>query len=264
MLPPAVEDVVDRYLRAVDALAPGVIEAVYLTGSVAMNDFRPGSSDVDFIAITGEPIHAAREALRAAHARVRAGRRGPFFDGMYLRWDDLKRDPGDVLAGAVVHEGRWRDDTIGVANPVAWHELAWHGVAARGPDRRDLAVWTDPQALVRWTRRNMRDYWRWWHSRACRPLSVLGVAMLGPWAPAWGVLGVARQRYTLATGRLTSKTGAGEWARDVFGERWWPILDECVRLRTGTAPRGYYYARPLARRRDALGFMDEAMIEVLA
>ncbi len=42
-LPAPAGDLVEDYLRAVDAAAPGLVEGLYLSGSVAMGDFRrPG------------------------------------------------------------------------------------------------------------------------------------------------------------------------------------------------------------------------------
>ena len=254
-------DVVEEYLTAVDHAAPGLVEALYLVGSVALDDFRPGASDIDFVAVTPRRLDATgADALRTAHARVSATRRRPYFDGTYLTWDDLRGDPAQASPGAGVHEHRWT--TGGSGNPVTWHELAWHGVAVRGPDRRDIDVRTVPPALVRWTRDNMAGYWRPWHARAQQPVSKLGIATLGSWAPAWGVLGVARQRYTIDTGRITSKSGAGLYARKVFGLRWHRIIDECLRIRGGSAGQSAY-SGPLRRRRDALEFMDMAMTGVL-
>jgi hypothetical protein len=214
--------------------------------------------------VTGEPLgSAARVALRRVHARVRSHRRRPFFDGLYVTWNDLRHDPASASSGPTVQSGRWDDNPRGGGRqPVSWHELAWHGVAMRGPARTKVEVWTDPATLIAWTRKNMADYWRRWHARARRPLSLLGVASLGSWAPAWGVLGVARQRYTLATGRITSKHDAGVYARDAFDARWHPIIDECLRLRAGGAQRSRY-ANPFARRRDMLDCMDAMMTEVL-
>jgi hypothetical protein len=78
--------------------------------------------------------------------------------------------------------------------------------------------------------------------------------MLGTWAPAWGVLGVSRLHYTLATGEITSKEGAGLHARRTCSARWHRIIDECLRIRRGDRGRSLYL-NPLTRRRDALGFM---------
>jgi hypothetical protein len=262
-LPPLVDDVVGHYLCSIDQEAPGIVEAVYLTGSVALGDFRPGASDIDFVAVTTDPLGPSeRNALRRAHRRVSAHRRRPFFDGAYVTWRDLRADPAFAELGAEVHEARWSDSTRGSRQPVSWHELAWHGVAVRGPDRSAIEVWTDSAALVDWTRGNMASYWRPWHARASRMTSMLGIAALADWGPAWGVLGVARQRYTIATGRIISKHGAGLFARETFGSRWHRIIDECVRIRMQSAERSRY-ANPFERRREALEFVKMAIAEVL-
>jgi hypothetical protein len=47
----------------------------------------------------------------------------------------------------------------------------------------------------------------------------------------WGVLGVARLHYTVTTGRIVSKTGAGQYALEAFERRWDRIIWEALRLR---------------------------------
>jgi hypothetical protein len=48
--PVVVDQVVDAYLRMVDAEVAGLVEGLYLVGSVALGDFRPRGSDIDFVA----------------------------------------------------------------------------------------------------------------------------------------------------------------------------------------------------------------------
>jgi hypothetical protein len=262
-LPSLAERAVEDYLRALDQAAPGVVEALYLIGSVALDDFQPGVSDIDFLAVTSRPLGASDlVALRHVHARAFRGRRRPFFDGTYITWADLGADPTLVVPEAHIHEGQWQPPATGMCNPVTWHELAWYGVVVRGPHRNEIRVRTDSVQLVSWTRSNMADYWRPWHERARRPLSKLGIAGLGGWAPSWGVLGVARQRFTVATGGIASKSAAGLYGREVYPARWHRIIDECLRIRCGSREPSRY-ANPFLRRRDALQFMDLVIAEVL-
>ena len=262
-LPPLVADVVERYLIAIDAHSPGLIQALYLTGSVALDDFRPGASDIDFLAVTTQRLDTlARTGLQRVLARVSAERRKPFFDGTYVTWSDLKADPAARRPSASVHQGRWNDHDPDSCDLVTWHTLAWHGVAVRGPEPRMVEVWTDRSALEAWTLHNMATYWRNWHARARRLPSKLGLANLGTWGPSWGVLGLARQHFTVRTGDITSEYGAGLYAREVFPSRWHSIIDECLRIRgMPDAPSGYRSA--LARRRDTLAFMELVMSDVL-
>ncbi len=246
-----VQAVVDDYLSAVDRAVPGLVEGFYLVGSVALGDFRPHASDVDFVAVTASPpSEPDLVALRRAH---RSLARRPFLDGAYVTWQDLGAEPALAAPGAGVHEGRLhRRD--GGCDPVTWHTLADHGVPVRGPEPAALRVWTSRVALSAWTRRNLDDYWRVWLRRSSRLLSRPGLACVHPWGPAWGVLGVSRLHYTLATGGITSKYGAGLYARETFDPRWSRIVDECLRLRRGDGGRPGYRS-PFARRRAALAFV---------
>ncbi|MGE3844307.1 MAG: hypothetical protein AB7I50_22300, partial [Vicinamibacterales bacterium] len=68
-LPTLVEDAVGAYLDLVHLEAPGLIQGLYLVGSVALDDFRPRTSDIDFEAVTGpEPDGSALRALARVHA----------------------------------------------------------------------------------------------------------------------------------------------------------------------------------------------------
>jgi hypothetical protein len=69
----------------------------------------------------------------------------------------------------------------------------------------------------------------------------------------WVVTGVTRLHYTLATGDITSKTGAARYGLRTFPARWHRVLDETIRLRTGDRRRSRY-PTPLARRRDLLAY----------
>src|SRR5690606_38682325 len=93
-------------------------------------------------------------------------------------------------------------------------------------------------------------------------LGRLGFAMLGPAAPMWGVLGISRLHHTLETGRITSKSGAGEYALTVFDSRWQGIIGEALRIRSGTGSRRYH--NPWARRSDALDFVEMAIAAIRA
>ena len=48
----SVRTIIDHFLVEADAALPAFIRSFYLVGSIALDDYRPGGSDIDFIAVT--------------------------------------------------------------------------------------------------------------------------------------------------------------------------------------------------------------------
>jgi hypothetical protein len=256
-LPAEVDRVVTRYLALVDAAAPGLVEGLYLVGSVALGDFHPRSSDVDFIAVSSAPVdEGSRQALASVHADLAAEASRPAFEGIYVTLDELTRSPVNT-AGPVHRDGRL---TVGPGgrSPVEWATLAWHGVPVRGPDPAELAVRADTAELTAWTLENLDQYWKRWITRSKAPATRTAMAMLTDWGVAWGVLGVSRQHYTVATGQITSKTGAGRYALGQFPARWHAVIEEALHCRPEPVSAPAAGGAPEQRRRQAVAFMETA------
>ncbi|MEV6300966.1 nucleotidyltransferase domain-containing protein [Actinoplanes sp. NPDC051861] len=238
----SIELIPTEFLIRADILAPGLIEGLYLQGSAALGDYRPGISDIDFVAVTDEP--ASLDLVREIHGGMP---RRPHFDGLYVTWADLRADPSGLPPGPAVHEGRVSSSRF-ERNLVTWHVLAQAGVPMRGPERPE--VFTDWPALAASTRENMESYWRPWARRV-----RLSPAGLSSWAVAWGVLGVSRLRHTLVTERVTSKTEGGRYALRSY-PGWERIIEEALRIRCGGEPR---YRSPFRRRADLLAYLEFAL-----
>lgn len=83
---PLVQTTVNAYLSA----AAGLIDGLYLYGSVALDDFRPGQSDIDFVALIGGRLDGeALASLETLHRDLP----GPYFDGLYLSREELAAGP---------------------------------------------------------------------------------------------------------------------------------------------------------------------------
>ena len=50
-LPPSIQPLLDAYLNALNQELPGLVTAVYLHGSIALDAFDPHFSDVDIVAV---------------------------------------------------------------------------------------------------------------------------------------------------------------------------------------------------------------------
>ncbi|MDE3721532.1 DUF4111 domain-containing protein [Nocardiopsis sp. N85] len=260
---PRVRTLAQTFLDHTDRAAPGLVEGLYLTGSVALGDFRPHTSDVDFVVVTAaRPGPEETDLLRHAHARTRVDVPRPQFNGIHVTWDDLVRDPAFCGPVASVTGGRFRTHATADVNPVTWHTLARHGVTVRGPHPLELDVWEEREVLRTWSLGSLDEHWSRWREKAGRLVTPRGLAALGSLAPSWSVLSVSRLHFTLKTGEITSKSGAGAYALHAFPERWQRIVNECLRVRRGAhAPS--LYENALARRRAALDYIEMVLDDAL-
>lgn len=55
-IPAIANEICGRFHAAFEARCPGRLRGLYLVGSIALDDFQPGRSDVDFVSVTREPV----------------------------------------------------------------------------------------------------------------------------------------------------------------------------------------------------------------
>lgn len=227
-LPPPVIDVLRRYQAVLEERE--LLAGLYVIGSAALGDFRPGRSDVDAVAVLARrPNRADRRALMLAQRAAPAGG-GPSLDAVYVIAEELRRSPETTEPGWWTRRRRLRGPSMEMRNPVVWAELARHGVAIAGPPPAALGVRSDTAALAAYVRANIEDYWGRWAQRARVPAAF---GLLRESGLAWGALGASRSHHTLATGEIVSKTAAGEAALQRFGETGRPVLERALAIRRG-------------------------------
>lgn len=232
-----------------------LVTGLHLIGSIADGDFRPGMSDLDFVAVLPRPLSDEdAEALVLVHRSYRTDPTLPRLDGIWLTGAELGAGPDAIGDGPTSQQGDFLIAARGNRNPVTWHALR-QAVPLIGELDRE-ALWQDQERLIAWVCENADTYWRRW----LRHASGFTPAMLGRAAPMWGVLGISRLAYTSATGDIASKSAAGEWALTAFDPRWRPIIEEALAYRRGQPSN---YGNPFARRRDALAFVAMAIAEVV-
>jgi hypothetical protein len=184
VLPPDVARAVGRYLALVDRLLPGTVTGFYVVGSTALGAYRPGRSDIDFVAVVdGDLGPVAVRRLRLQHAgtvlaagtavvRTRRSLLSGMCNGVYVRRPDLTRPVSEIVpvahhTGVSFGTGPAGSDV----SPVAWKVLADRGIAVRGVDPASLGLDPQPEQLRAWNLGNLDGYW--WH-----PLIAEGLAYL--------------------------------------------------------------------------------------
>jgi hypothetical protein len=259
-LPDVVRTVCDAHAALLDERLPGLLEGLYLHGSLGFDGEFHGGSDIDFVAVTSRrPDDGEVEVLRQVHAELDKRSPEPAYDGFYVLADDLARSP-DVVpeVPGVLHQ--WFDvGTHCDVTHITWRELRDHGITVQGKGLRDLTIWSDDAALHASTRENLDAYWR---SQLEAMHHHPREASL-PQAAEWGGLGAPRLVHLLATGTPTSKSGAGRWALDAYPHHR-EIVEEALRVRERPDDPSTYVAEPDRRRRDLIVFMGEVIADGVA
>jgi hypothetical protein len=252
-LAPSIGVVTGLLIARLDERLPGRLDAFYLVGSIAMGDYQEGRSDIDFVAVLAGPLDIS--ALAEIHAALARDYPDVHCDGIYLQPGELSAPPAG--SGVEVRQGRVDAQSRGERHAVTWLTLADAGIALRGrvPDACWIAA--DRVAAIGHSERNLEDYWAPWLEVRRRLLSSGGMALLRGDTVAWGCLGIARLHATIATTRVLSKSGAGEYALTAFPHHA-PIIVESLRLRREPSSASAYHSL-LARRRDAIAFMDAVL-----
>jgi hypothetical protein len=257
-LPSEVTATMSAYARLVDEKLPGRIRGLYLTGSVALDDYRPGRSDIDFVAVSDTALEPSElEMLRYVHTELGRILPAPKLDGVYLTWSSLAAAPVGLSAPYCLR-GQFEPKGDFAINPVTWWTLHRHPLSLRGP--AEPAVHHDDQMLRQWCRENLQSYWGD-YVRSARRYGMIRLYSLLRELVVWGVLGVARPHATIRTGNMISKTAAGAYALDVFPSRWSAIIREALAGRCGSDRTSYLNI--FARRRDALAFMEYVISDAL-
>lgn len=253
-LPADVATMVASLLEALDQAMPGAVEGLYLLGSLALDDYRPGQSDVDFIAVVNpaadlSPLAGVHLALAKAFAQ-------PSCDGIYLTRDELAAMPGG--AGPAARDGVVRGDSPDERHPVTWLTLLRHGIVMRGRSPSSDWIAADVAAAIQHSRDNLATYWLPWLNRRRFSQDDPSLSLESDGTVVWGCLGVARLHAAIATGEMVSKSAAGRHALQYFPDHR-DIIEEAMRLRRGEESG---YAATAERAEALIGFMDEVIAAV--
>jgi hypothetical protein len=259
-LPEIVRSVADAHVALLDERLPGLLEGVHLHGSIGFGGEFFGGSDVDFVAVVSRrPTEPDIAVLRSLHAELSARWPSPAYDGFYILESDLAGSPDDVPPVPSVLIGDFSLDRKGDVKLITWRELRDHGITLHGKDIREISIWVDDAALHAATVENLDTYWR---SQLDAMRSHPHEAS-APWVALWVGLGAPRLVHLLATGRPTSKSGAGRWAIEAYPHHR-EILEEALRARERPDDPSTYAADPDRRRRDLIALTTEVVADGVA
>jgi len=236
-IPEPIQPVLQNYLSLVNQQLPGVLQAFYVEGSIALGGFNERFSDIDFIAsLNHQATPAEIEVLGRMHQTIDKSYSRWKMEGRYLPAHLLDQIGLPVEPALHYHDGVLHRDGHFELNSVDGWILKQHGITLVGPEPQALPFIVDWAALITAMRQNLNSYWVGWTNRPTRLL-----IMLADWGIQWTVLGVLRQFYSFRENTITTKVHAGEYALMCLPARWHPLIREALRIRAGLKRSTYSF-----------------------
>ncbi|WP_180955315.1 aminoglycoside adenylyltransferase domain-containing protein [Peribacillus deserti] len=233
-IPSEVENILNEYILLWDTHLPGVLEGLYLHGSLSLEAYDR-ASDIDFAAVTAH--HLTVKELQLAeeiHHTLAIKFPKPEMDGFYCTWDEIgKLKPANRETSPFFNGGKLGYSTR--FNPVTWWLLKTKGIRIRGQERSGFNINLDSGQLVSFVIVNMNTYW------AQRIIAIENTMdhFLSLSAEErneeleWCVLGMLRQFFTIREHDIISKLGAGEYALKHVPMEWHGIIKDALAARLG-------------------------------
>ena len=227
--PADVDAVLQASLRGEQAVLADRLVGMIVHGSLAMGDFTPGRSDVDFLVVTaGELPGDVLPALEAMHNRIRGSglRWATRMEGSYIPQHALRRyDPTHSQHPALRMDGSFGVDGHGRDWVIQHHVIREHGIALAGPAPRTLIDPVHPDDLRQAALGTLHE---WWAPQLGDPFRLYSDEY-----QAYAVLTMCRATYTVQHGAVAPKPVAARWAQGELDERWRPLIARALAWRDG-------------------------------
>jgi hypothetical protein len=214
-----VNDGLNLVLSNLQAVLRDHFIGLYLGGSLALGDFNPHRSDIDFVAVTVDELPPQMiVALEEMHTRLwaTAATWARKLDGSYVPQQVFRHWTADHAPCPFVEGDSFTVTRQGSA-VIQRHIIYQHGVVVAGPSPHMLLDSVDADEL----RRALRDMLeKWWRPLLDDP-DWVQQCQKQPFA----ILSMCRTLYTLEHGVVVSKPVAARWCHQAIGKQWGALID---------------------------------------
>jgi Aminoglycoside adenylyltransferase, C-terminal domain/Nucleotidyltransferase domain len=230
-LPFPADKIVSEFANNICQIEPHWIDGIYLTGSITLNDFYSNKSDIDFLVLCKKfPESNTITQLKKIHHSILRRYNKPDLSGCYLTTESMSIENPESINVLSYHEGALRSTNFEMA-PVSFAELKSNSITVFGKDAATLSFSSDIGSLNNFLYHNINSYWKNWITAYSNILRKKILLFLFPRLTEWSVLGVARQLYTLQTGKIVSKTDAGYYCLQHVPVEFHSIIQQAIEIR---------------------------------
>jgi hypothetical protein len=223
---PDVNQALNDLLASTQAILDQRFCGMYLSGSLALGDFDPRSSDIDYVVVTDAALDDDQfGALQAMHAGFNRSD-SPWateVEVIYLPLEALRRyDPARTRYPHIQRGGDQVLEMDDLDGGWAIHAaiLREHGMTVAGTPVRPLIDPIEPDDLRRAMVSLMEVWWG--------PMRYDPAPLQRSGYQIYTVSTMCRILYTMEIGAVASKPAAARWARQTLGERWAGLIERAL------------------------------------
>jgi hypothetical protein len=215
--------VLEQLLRDAQRILDNRFFGMYLYGSLALGDFNPEKSDIDFVVVTdGQLPEQTIIALAEMHRQIVKGdsKWAGELEGSYIPKKALCRHGAE----SAIHPHVERDGNLSLERHdsdwiIQRHILREYGIILAGPDPKTLIDYVGPDDL----RQGVLDLLWWWEKQVADTMLI----RQSPYQ-AFAVLSMCRVLYTMEHGTIVTKPSAARWALAILEERWVTLINRVL------------------------------------
>ncbi|MGI8582649.1 MAG: aminoglycoside adenylyltransferase domain-containing protein [Chitinophagaceae bacterium] len=252
-IPITADIIVKDLISGITKIKADLIIGMYLTGSIPLNDFHPNKSDIDLLILCKEfPERNLQQKIKQVHNSIDRKFKKTNLNGYYITPDGLNFHNVQTTKTLSFEEGRIHESAFEMA-PTTLYELKTVAITVCGIPAHHLPVVIEQKDVNDFLLNNINSYWNNWVNKHASASQKKILLVLIPRLTEWVILGVARQLYTLKTGNITSKTGAGYYCLEHLPKKYHPVLLKAIKIRNDDCKhflsiKTSYYVQPSIKR----------------
>jgi hypothetical protein len=224
------------------------IEAIFLYGSVALGGYIEGSSDIDFIAILGEPLSdSVIQSISIVHQQLENIYPQTDIMGAYFLKSDIGKSQNEISTLLTYYDKKIHTNGYGAdINPITRWTIKHYNLQVYGATEAfnyEIGV----KLLLTYVIENLNSYWVGWIERLEEQLKIthkidspMNTKLLDE-VVEWCTLGMLRQLYTLKEHDIKSKVEAGYYGISILPEQWHELIYEAINIKQ-LLPERYYHS----------------------
>lgn len=218
-----VNDIIQLLSKEIKNILEKQFVGMYIHGSLAIGDFSPFSSDIDFLVVTKDIVSKdIFDSLAKMHSRIaKSGKKWACeLEGSYVPEQLLNSKESPVELRPYINGSKFCLTQYGYEWVLERYTTREYGIVIEGPNPKTLINSISSTELKEASFKILNEWWAPMLSNTSR----LKDSDYQPYA----ILTMCRTLYMFTHGTMVSKKNAAIWAQNTLNERWKTLIKKAL------------------------------------